>query len=332
MRQADPETLGPIRKEGEEVPGTYDKYDCEEASKLSRLAPLQPGKTKAHTEVQFLRDAPLTATLHYLKAHMLSPIKCKAADMPNGSAFDNFPQVLYTAHAVYCAQEGLPRSSDKARQLLLYFFFGQFPWETKVYKKGKAQETVLRDKPLVFFLHKRLASGRSRFAKNIEKYFAGFIAAYRDNAGSWEKFLQDKGEGSPPMKFLILIEEGLRMAAQDIYTMGTRALRCVVDLSATFACHLHINLTLHTGVRRFGDVSTAGEKSRCISHLAVFFSNTRKSTDSGIVSCSRTTSSDKRSLKHFGKDICHYQMGKMNSISKVNTSLIGIATPLLRLR
>ena len=110
---------------------------------------------------------------------------------------------------------GLSRSSDKASEVLLYFFYGQYPWSTKKYEtladgKRKATKDVIRTKPLVFFFHKKLIAGRSRFSKNIEVYFAEFIKAFRNSAGTWKTFLTDKGEGSPPMKYKILIEDGLR--------------------------------------------------------------------------------------------------------------------------
>ena len=46
--------------------------------------------------------------VEYLQDYMISPIAVKAKDMPSGDvAWNNFPSVLYTAHAVYCALEGL---------------------------------------------------------------------------------------------------------------------------------------------------------------------------------------------------------------------------------
>ena len=58
---------------------------------------------------------------------------------------------------------GLSRTSDKAAEVLLYFFYGLYPWSTKKYENGvdgkrKPTEDVIRDKPLVFFFHKKLIS------------------------------------------------------------------------------------------------------------------------------------------------------------------------------
>ena len=97
----------------------------------------------------------------------------------------------------------------------MYFFYGKYPWSTKKYEKGldgkrKPTEDVIREKPLLFFFHKKLISGRSRFSKNIQVYFAKFIEAFKNSAGAWKTFLTDKGVGSPPMEYNILIEDGLR--------------------------------------------------------------------------------------------------------------------------
>ena len=41
----------------------------------------------------------------------------------------------------------------------------------------------------------------------------------------YKKFLMDKGVGSPPVRYLIAVEAGLRAYADDIHAMGTRPLR-----------------------------------------------------------------------------------------------------------
>ena len=76
-----------------------------------------------------------------------------------------------------------------------------FFWATKKKKKkgekGPA-ETVFREKPMIFYFHRKLINGRSRHAKNVEIYFAKFIAAYRNHASEWKEFLTDGGKGTPP--------------------------------------------------------------------------------------------------------------------------------------
>ena len=112
--------------------------------------------------------------------------------------------------------------------MLLYFFYGTFFWATKKKKKkgekGPA-ETVFREKPVIFYIHRKLINGRSRYAKNVQIYFAKFITAYRNHASQWEQFLTDGGKGSPPLEYNILLEDGLRCCCADIFIMGTNALR-----------------------------------------------------------------------------------------------------------
>ena len=46
--------------------------------------------------------------------------------------------------------------------------------------------------------------------KQVELHFAKFIKLYRKNEVEWKKFLTDRGQGDPPIEFLIAIEEGFR--------------------------------------------------------------------------------------------------------------------------
>lgn len=71
---------------------------------------------------------------------------------------------------------------------------------------------------MVFFFHRRMITGRSRFAKNITTYFAQFLAAYKDSAGAWEAFLTDKGVGSPPVEYNMYLEDGLRLILFVLFT------------------------------------------------------------------------------------------------------------------
>lgn len=112
--------------------------------------------------------------------------------------------------------------------MLLYFFYGMFFWATKKKKKKGEKgptETVFREKPMIFYFHRKLINGRSRHAKNVEIYFAKFIAAYRNHASEWKEFLTDGGKGTPPLEYNILLEDGLRCCCADIFLMGTNALR-----------------------------------------------------------------------------------------------------------
>ena len=91
------------------IPGSHEKYDCEKVAKIKRLSPFHPSNTQPSRDVQMLRDVPLQGVVKYLKDHGLEPIKVRPPRMPRRiGSFTNFPQLLYTAHAVYCALEGNP--------------------------------------------------------------------------------------------------------------------------------------------------------------------------------------------------------------------------------
>ena len=109
MRMGDKATLFPL-KHGQDTPDPYERYNCEEADKPPRINPIKPKRIKAHPQVPFLRSAPLQGVVDYLQKNMITPIAVKAKGMSTGLAWNNFPSVLYPAHAVYCALEGLLNS------------------------------------------------------------------------------------------------------------------------------------------------------------------------------------------------------------------------------
>ena len=84
--------------------------------------------------------------------------------MPNGEAWDNFAEVLYTYFIHYCAAEGLTMSHDLARDVLLYLFYGT--WE---HKKTKRRYPVVRS------IHLQATNGRRRFASFARPCFTRFV-------------------------------------------------------------------------------------------------------------------------------------------------------------
>ena len=130
-------------------------------------------------------------------------------------------QVLWTLHAVYCHLEGLARTHDVARLVLLYFFYGTYQWATK----DKDDNVAIREKPVLFGIAKRLMNGRSRFVNGVVQNFKTFIDLYEDHP-EWKKFLDDMGVGDPPIEYLVAVELGLRQyGIVGIHTTGTRPLR-----------------------------------------------------------------------------------------------------------
>jgi len=148
----------PIVKSSDTVPTRHDQYDAEMA-----MPHYKAGANKSHTEVPLFRYAALADALRYLRNEGESPIQVRAKDMPTGQTWNNYPPTLYKLHAKYCANQGLSRTSDMARQLLLYMFHGFFLWTTKNSKK----QTVQKVKPFIFFVHKKMVAQRSRFVPKV---------------------------------------------------------------------------------------------------------------------------------------------------------------------
>jgi len=149
----------------------------------------------------------------------------KAPESPTGHQWDNFAQCMRTFHASYCHYEGLSRSSKLGERVLLYFCHGHFDWATKKKVAGSAKKKVdcTRIKPIIFFLHKKMIHGRSRFVQGVEEKFMTFIKVVRDN--EWENYLMDKGEGTAPIEYLVHLELGLRAYSDDVHAFGTMPLR-----------------------------------------------------------------------------------------------------------
>ena len=170
--------------------------------------------------------------------------------MPNGVEWHNYDVIYRTFHAVYCDLEGLSRTSDMATLILQYLYHAMWTWETKDSKDN----FVKRQKTIIFFIHRKMIGGRSRFAAKVsaivcnndfnnvgnngfniivnnetlyqvEHMFRKFIQLYRKNEEAWRPFLDDKGKGQPPMEYLVAIEEGTREFASCVHCMGTRPLR-----------------------------------------------------------------------------------------------------------
>ena len=212
IRCGDPETGYPVKAKDEKVPNYVEAiYECSKSRVFERHA------TKPHPELQFLRKASVTAAVDALKDKCMYPIGCKACDTPDNEPWNNYAQCLYNFYAEYCFREGLSRTSDLSRAVLLFIFYGHFEWN---YKRKRA--SFSRVKSVLFWLQKKVSQGRSRFAKGAERYFKKFARLVKKN--KWEKFLED-GEGNPPVEYLAAVEEGLRAYSEDIYTMGSHVLR-----------------------------------------------------------------------------------------------------------
>lgn len=212
MREGD-ERGYPVLRPQEKVPSSDDIYQCSPHRRFRRSS------TRPHPEMPFFRLSSVNGAVLYCKNHGWYLNNVRAKDMPTGNPWNNFPQCLHRFAAVYCLLEGILRTSVMARKVVLYTFYGTFEWATKDSKKDR----VLRTKPVMFCIQKKVMNGRSRFVNKVDRAFAGFIQLYKAN--KWEQFLLDKGTGTVPVEYLIAIESGLRKCAENIHAMGTHALR-----------------------------------------------------------------------------------------------------------
>jgi hypothetical protein len=78
-----------------------------------------------HTHLTFLRRVTLQKAVTELRNLGLFPFQTTAESMEAGKApVNNFAQVKVVFYIWYCYFEGLPRSSDLAREVLVYLFHG----------------------------------------------------------------------------------------------------------------------------------------------------------------------------------------------------------------
>ena len=84
------------------------------------------GSNKPHKSLPFMRSPSLTKAILGLKERNLFPIMISHLKMPTNEPWDNVSTVLYTLWILYSYYEGLVITSQMARQVLLYVFYGVF--------------------------------------------------------------------------------------------------------------------------------------------------------------------------------------------------------------
>ena len=204
----------PVIGPHERVPAIDDVYECHPERSVRKAA------TAPHVEFMYLRGASVNATVKYMMDKGWYPYHCKAKDMPGNEEWDNFAWFLNLFHCVYCFFEGIARTNDLARLVLLYVCYGEYNWQTT-----RKKQMVYKPKPVIFGLNKKMINGRSRFVAGVPKHFEKFIELFEKNP-SWAGYLQDLGKGEPPMEYLIHIELGLRnYGMASCHLMGTKPLR-----------------------------------------------------------------------------------------------------------
>ena len=114
----------------------------------------------------------------------------------------------------YLAKEGLTASSKGVEDLFAYVFHGRYVYiRTRKDKDGHKEKKRI-EKPIIHALHFNLTAHRSRFTANVHQHFREFYRQLDKNP-SWEKLLDDEGEGEAPRAYLIAVEMGTRSYAFD---------------------------------------------------------------------------------------------------------------------
>ena len=205
-------TLTPKEKQWVDK-GIWTKY---EKKKRAEVLKETTRLMEHHANFKYLRAGGVTYALRRMRDNNVYPLKMNPKYMPCGPdkkrlSWNNLSKCRRMFRAYYCSAEGVLMTQDKAREILIYIFYGT----AKYLKKAV---------PCLAVLHKKLVTGMHRFTveHKVRHNFRKFIDLI-ETRPELKRFLTDKGKGSPPVELLVAVEAGLRMTAKDKYAMGTFA-------------------------------------------------------------------------------------------------------------
>ena len=164
----------------------------------------RPRAVATHRSMPFLRQHPVQEAVTRMRDACLYPCKIKNIN------WNNFAQYSHTFVVHYCELEGIERTSDLARQIELYVFYGTYTDKMKTF-------------PIIRCLHYKTIGGRSRFGKYVKQHFKLFIEKINENP-AWKIYFDDLGKGKAPVEYMVLVEVGLRSFGSDMHAMGTKAM------------------------------------------------------------------------------------------------------------
>ena len=202
----------PARPDDDQIPGPGETYS------FTRNHLRAKGNNQAHKYLVYCRKAAVLALWDYFKKIGLTPIAVDSKNMPSKMSWNNFAECLWTAWFFLCDYDGIPESLETALRLQYYLFFA-------LYDNGKG-----RMWPVLRCIHRFSTNGRHRFARTAHKCFAKFFQLLNDEPNLIQ-FVNDQGKGSPPLRYIAAVEEGLREYGKDVHSMGTNALRSPNDWS-----------------------------------------------------------------------------------------------------
>ena len=160
----------------------------------------------ASVTLKFLRAAAMSGAVMKMRDNNIFPCRIRATeDNPLGSDWDNTADVLWRFFTHYLVMEGIPdEGSPIAQSIRNYIFHGVYNFVRTVRK-----QVIVSQKPIIHALHFQLTNHRSRYVSGVEKHFVNFFQLLDKNP-KWVQFLDDKGEGTPPRRYLIAVEQGIR--------------------------------------------------------------------------------------------------------------------------
>ena len=127
--------------------------------KVSKGRVGRPRNKLADKHFGFLRDGAVKEAVEKMRNKNQQPVVIHAARMPVGMMshdWNNKADCVWNFTAHYLAEEGVVRSSDLARAVVLYNFHGTYQYKRKIKKK-----VVIAEKPIVHGLHFKLTNNRS---------------------------------------------------------------------------------------------------------------------------------------------------------------------------
>ena len=163
IAMGDPDDHNFIRlRHGEYVPDVFNNaYEMDSVKPCQVLRETRRAM-EAHGSFQFLRSGAVIYAINKCRELGLVPMKFKPSTLPGamkGTHVDNYAKVIQTFHIFYCKAQSLSRTSEEAREALVYLFHGFGVFKSKLH-------------PCIPIIHKKIQTGMHRLTAmdKIEKY------------------------------------------------------------------------------------------------------------------------------------------------------------------
>lgn len=147
-----------------------------------------------------------------LRASLPEHVRAKTAGWNNYTKFRN------TFHAYYCASQNFSRTSDEAREALVYIHHGL----ARLYDNKNKKWTT---PTVIAIIHKRMQTGHHRFTKRpLVKHHWKQLFDLLEKKPHYVHYLDDKNSIDAPEDYLVAVELGLRSWGRDPKAFGKFAM------------------------------------------------------------------------------------------------------------